>query len=118
MSSLRDIESLILLLYFAQHIWEGTWETELGATRYQLGSSGRLGHSLGLERIRNGIGREISTSSSYHIMARQKSAFWLDFEAWDVWSQGCARCYAVWSGSLKSVGLDALPPLANASGFK
>jgi hypothetical protein len=56
-----------------------------------LGSSGRLGHSLGLERIRNGNGREISTSSSYHIMARQKSAFWLDFEAWDVWSQGCVR---------------------------
>jgi hypothetical protein len=31
MSSLRDIESLILLLYFTQHIWEGTWESELGA---------------------------------------------------------------------------------------
>jgi hypothetical protein len=30
-SSLRDIESLILLLYFSRHIWEGTWETELGA---------------------------------------------------------------------------------------
>jgi hypothetical protein len=49
MSSLRDIESLILLLYFTQHIWEGTWETELGArNKIPIGILGTVRAFIGI----------------------------------------------------------------------